>query len=160
VSMPATPIDGMTRGGVSMPATPIDGMTRGGVSLPDDHGEVTRGPSVATRMVERMVELGAKPEQIRVALGPSIGACCFEVGPEVVAEFRAKLGELPGLVVRGPHKDHLDLRVAMRAILEGAGVRPEHIDNSPPCTRCDERFFSYRRDGRDGGMHMAFIGIR
>jgi hypothetical protein len=95
-----------------------------------------------------------------VALGPSIGACCFEVGPEVVAEFRAKLGDLPGLVVRGPNKDHLDLRVAMRAILEGAGVLPQHIDNAPPCTRCDERFFSYRRDGRDGGMHMAFIGLR
>jgi copper oxidase (laccase) domain-containing protein len=45
-------------------------------------------------------------------------------------------------------------------LLERAGVRPEHIDTEPPCTRCEpERFFSYRRDGREGGMHMGFIGL-
>ena len=115
---------------------------------------------VATNVVDRMRELGAKPEHLRVALGPSIGPCCFEVGPEVVAEFRAALGDLPGLVVRGPHKDHLDLRIATRAILERAGVKPENIDDRPPCTKCEsDRFFSYRRDGRDGGVHMAFISL-
>lgn len=116
---------------------------------------------VARNVLSRMAELGAKPERVRVALGPSIGPCCFEVGPEVVAEFRAAFGELPGLVVQGPRKDHLDLRVATRALLERADVRPENIDDRPPCTRCDgDRFFSYRRDGKDGGVHMAFIGLR
>lgn len=115
---------------------------------------------VARNVIGRMHELGAKPEHVRVALGPSIGPCCFEVGPEVVAEFRAALGEVPGLVVAGPQKDHLDLRVATRAILERAGVRPENIDDRPPCTKCEgDRFFSYRRDGTHGGVHMAFIGL-
>jgi YfiH family protein len=115
---------------------------------------------VARNVVARMVALGADPAHIRVALGPSIGPCCFEVGPEVVTAFRDALGEVPGLVVAGPHKDHVDLRVATRAILERAGVAPAHIDDAPPCTRCEpDRFFSYRRDGKDGGMHMAFIGL-
>jgi YfiH family protein len=115
---------------------------------------------VATNVVGRMRELGATPENVRVALGPSIGACCFEVGPEVVAEFRGVLGDLPGLVVQGPVKEHLDLRVATRAILERAGVRPENVDDRPPCTKCEgDRFFSYRRDGQAGGVHMAFIGL-
>jgi len=115
---------------------------------------------IAGNMVAAMQALGARPGRIRVALGPSIGPCCFEVGPEVVAAFRDALGELPGLVVAGPHKDHIDLRVASRAILERAGVAPEHIDDRPPCTRCEpERFFSYRRDGRAGGIHMSFIGL-
>lgn len=115
---------------------------------------------VAPNVIARMVEAGARADRIRVALGPSIGKCCFEVGPEVVEEFRAALGDLPGLVVPGPRKDHIDLRVASRAMLERAGVRPEHIDDTPPCTRCEaERFFSYRRDGKDGGVHMAFIGL-
>jgi YfiH family protein len=115
---------------------------------------------IAANMIRRMQELGARPERIRVALGPSIGPCCFEVGPEVVAAFRDAFGEVPGLVVRGPDKDHIDLRVAMRTALERAGVLTEHIDDRPPCTRCEpERFFSYRRDGQAGGVHMAFIGL-
>ena len=116
---------------------------------------------VAANTVARMVELGARPENIRAALGPSIGPECFEVGPEVVDEFRATFGDAPGMVVQGPRKDHIDLRVAMRTQLERAGLRPEHIDSAPPCTRCEpERFFSYRRDGKDGGVHMGFIGLR
>ncbi len=115
---------------------------------------------VGRAVVERMVEAGADRADIRVALGPSIGPCCFEVGPEVVAEFRAALPDLPDLVVPGPRRDHIDLRRAMRAVLEDAGVRPEHIDDRPPCTKCDpERFYSYRRDGFEGGVHMGFIGL-
>jgi YfiH family protein len=115
---------------------------------------------VARNVIARMVELGARPADIRVALGPSIGPCCFEVGPEVVAQFREAFGDVPGMVVAGPNKDHIDLRVASRAVLEKAGVTPEHIDSTPPCTRCEaDRFFSYRRDGREGGVHMAFIAM-
>ena len=115
---------------------------------------------VARNVIARMAEAGARAADVRVALGPSIGPCCFEVGPEVVAEFHAAFGALPGLVVAGPRKEHLDLRVATRAVLERAGVAPAHIDDRPPCTRCEPaRFFSYRRDGKDGGMHMAFIGV-
>jgi YfiH family protein len=115
---------------------------------------------IARNVVTRMVELGARPERVCVALGPSIGPCCFEVGPEVVEAFRAALGEVDGMVVPGPRKDHIDLRVATRTFLERAGVHPARIDDRPPCTRCEPaRFFSYRRDGRDGGVHMGFIGL-
>lgn len=116
---------------------------------------------VAERVVERMIERGAHADDIQVALGPSIGPCCFEVGPEVVAAFRERFGELDGLVVAGPKKPHLDLRVALIASLGAAGVAPAHIDAEPPCTRCHpDRFFSYRRDGFEGGVHMGFIGLR
>jgi hypothetical protein len=116
----------------------------------------------APRAIGTMYDrFGSKSEDIRVALGPSIGPCCFEVGPEVVDAFRAALGDVPRLVVRGPRKDHVDLRVATRVLCERAGVRAEHIDDRPPCTRCDgERFFSFRRDGQEGGVHMGFIGVR
>jgi YfiH family protein len=116
---------------------------------------------VARNVVLRMQQIGARAENVRVALGQSIGPCCFEVGPEVVEEFRQALGNLDGLVVAGPRRDHIDLRVATRAILEAVGVRPEHIDDQPPCTKCEpDRFFSFRRDGKEGGVHMGFIGLR
>lgn len=116
---------------------------------------------VAPQVVARMVALGSRPGDIRVALGPSIGPCCFEVGPEVVTAFRDRFGDAPGLVVPGPNKDHVDLRVALAAGLVEVGVAREHIDAGPPCTRCEaERFFSYRRDGQAGGIHMGVIGLR
>lgn len=115
---------------------------------------------VGREVICRMVDLGAAAGDIRVALGPSIGPCCFEVGPEVVTAFKSALPGVDGLVVAGPRKDHIDLRRAMRTILEPCGIRPEHIDDQPPCTRCDEeRFYSYRRDGKAGGVHMGFIGL-
>lgn len=65
------------------------------------------------------------------------------------------------LIRRGPRKRHIDLRAAMRAQLEEEGLARAHIDAEPPCTHCaPARFFSYRRDGRDGGVHMGFIGLR
>jgi polyphenol oxidase len=116
---------------------------------------------VALNVVARMVDVGARASDIRVALGPSIGPCCFEVGPEVVTEFTTVLPDVPDLVVDGPRKHHIDLRRATRAMLERVGLRPDHIDDAPPCTRCEPgRFFSYRRDGKQAGVHMGFIGRR
>ena len=46
----------------------------------------------------------------------------------------------------------------VRVLLERAGVAPAHVDADPPCTKCHpDRFFSYRRDGLEGGVHMGFI---
>jgi copper oxidase (laccase) domain-containing protein len=79
----------------------------------------------------------------------------------VVEAFKAAFDDVPGMIERGPHKEHVDLRAAMRASLERAGVAPAHIDSDPPCTKHNpDRFFSYRRDGLDGGVHMGFIYMR
>lgn len=141
-------------------------------------GSSTLGESVAGNVIQRMVERGARPDRIRVALGPSIGPCCFEVGPEVVAQFRTALGEASDGVIASPgaaasrstpdhnnaidgsHKMHVNLRRALRVMLERAGVDGKFIDDKPPCTKCNpDRFFSYRRDGVAGGIHMAFIAM-
>jgi polyphenol oxidase len=81
------------------------------------------------------------------AVGPGIGGCCYEVGPEVSERFADVPGALDGRM--------LDLRRVIAARLEAAGVaRVEHVDR---CTSCDpERYFSHRRDrgvtGRQGGL--------
>jgi YfiH family protein len=116
---------------------------------------------VAANVVKAMVELGASAEKIRVVLGPHIGPCCFEVGAEVVEEFQKAFPGAEGMVVAGPAKEHIDMRVATRVQLEEVGVSPAHIDDTPPCTKCHpERFFSYRRDGQAGGVHMGYIGLK
>jgi YfiH family protein len=106
---------------------------------------------------------GARPADLRVALGPAIGPCCFEVGPEVVEAFEAGL---PGARAAGVFVDavaggrpHLDLKTANRLLLERAGVDPIAIDVGPECTASDPgRFFSYRRDRGMTGQHLGFIG--
>jgi YfiH family protein len=116
---------------------------------------------MAARMVEKLVSLGAERSDVRAALGPSIGPCCFEVGDEVVEEFTRAFPDATGLVVDGSLKKHIDLRVATVHQLQEIGIDPTQVDADPPCTMCNpERFFSYRRDGKAGGVHMGFIGLR
>jgi copper oxidase (laccase) domain-containing protein len=105
-------------------------------------------------------EFGAHPADLRVAMGPAIGACCFEVGAEVVREFEAVLGgpaAAASVVIPSPRgvagKWHVDLKAANRLLLERAGVRSEAIDVGTDCTHHDRaRFFSYRRDGETGQL--------
>jgi hypothetical protein len=106
---------------------------------------------------------GCRPSELCVALGPCIGACCFEVGPEVVAAFAAAMPAAAenGVIRPVPDgKPHIDLRRYQRLELAAAGVLPEHIDASTDCTTCDPRgrFFSYRRSGRATGQLVGFIG--
>jgi YfiH family protein len=143
---------------------------------------------IAEKALGRMqMEFGTRPQDVIAALGPAIGQCCFEVGPEVVAEFAAKFPEasewfrgpfnslargdndpnwLPWLTMRPPGhplpepRAHLDLIAANRAILTNAGVSPGNISSSGFCTACrTDLFFSYRRERITGRM-MAAIGIR
>ncbi|MDQ4126032.1 MAG: polyphenol oxidase family protein, partial [Actinomycetota bacterium] len=82
-------------------------------------------------------------------VGPAIHACCYEVGPEVVSAFEAA-----GLPVHdGSHVDPGD---AAGAALRAAGV--DQVVVSDVCTCCDDRFFSYRRDGVTG-RHGAFVSL-
>ncbi len=76
------------------------------------------------------------------AIGPGIGACCYEVGTEVLDAF-AGLG--PGI----SHKRKLNLSEVARRLLERAGVK--RVDTAGLCTSCEgSLFFSHRRDGKTG----------
>jgi hypothetical protein len=92
---------------------------------------------------------GSAPEDIHAAIGPGIGPCCYEVGPEVAAQF----GE------RG--RAHIDLPDANRRQLIEAGVTARRIHTSNLCTMCrPEEFHSFRRDKEAAGRLYSFAGIR
>lgn len=92
------------------------------------------------------------------AIGPCIGACCFEVGIDV-AEKIAGASHGAAVVARtAGHKAWIDLRAAVRAQLRAGGLADDDIEDVPGCTRCDAaRFFSFRRDGANAGRHLAVI---
>jgi YfiH family protein len=99
---------------------------------------------------------GSAPADLRVALGPAISSCCFEVGPEVAAAF----ARWPGAVIeREGRKPHVDLRLVLRQQALAAGVPAAAFDQGGDCTKCDPegRFYSYRRDATRTGQHVGFI---
>jgi YfiH family protein len=86
--------------------------------------------------------------RVAAAIGPAIGPCCYEVGPEVAARFDSDL--LTGR--------KLDLWAAAERALRAAGV--EQIERADVCTACNpELFFSHRRDdgvtGRQGVIGLV-----
>jgi YfiH family protein len=100
---------------------------------------------IAAKTLEKMGEwYGTDPADVTVTIGPAIGVCCYEVGEEIAAIVRKTHGE------RYVNGRSLDLKTLNRDLLVKAGVRPENIDVSSVCTRCDGNHFSYRREGKTG----------
>ena len=113
---------------------------------------------VAPKTVVRMQEeFGAEPARIHAAVGPGIGECCFEVGPEVAARFERLFPERRDLSGRA----RVDLSEANRRLLVRAGVPDEQIHRGAPCSCClPSEFYSYRRNPSDQGRMLSVIGIR
>lgn len=109
---------------------------------------------IVLRAIER---LGADPAGLHVALGPAIQACCFEVDGELPSKFAAAFGDGVVRPQPGKAKVHLDLGWAVCRSLARAGVPASHVDVLPHCTRCDARFFSYRRDDGRTGRQLSLI---
>ncbi|MBZ5585279.1 MAG: peptidoglycan editing factor PgeF [Acidobacteriia bacterium] len=105
---------------------------------------------IAHRAVEAMSErFDSSPSDLHAAIGPGIGKCCYEVGPEVAEQFG------------GQGRAHIDLPETNRRQLIEAGVTPEHIYASNLCTMCrPEEFHSFRRDKEAAGRLYSFVGLR
>ncbi len=118
---------------------------------------------IATRTVESMkAAYGIDPAALHVAMGPSIGPCCYEVGPEVAAQIAANWREDLKGAWRPHHggKGRLDLRALNGAQLLGAGIPRTQISKIGPCTACHiGDFYSYRKEGKSGHQ-LSFIGWR
>jgi YfiH family protein len=116
---------------------------------------------IAAKMVRHLKDrYGADPAEVDAALGPAIGPCCYEIGADVSGPLVRRWGSLgaPSLQSRD-EKLFLDLRELNRRLLEDAGVPPAQIITVGPCTSCAvEDFFSYRRDRKETGRQLSFIG--
>jgi YfiH family protein len=105
---------------------------------------------------EAIHAIGGLTPTAHVWLGPSIRVCCFEVGEEVVGQFRESYAEAESFVDRGGVKPHIDLPGLTAALLIQRGIAPQNIHDSGLCTRCDGSIFhSYRRDGGRSGRNLA-----
>jgi YfiH family protein len=104
-----------------------------------------------------VARLGGDPGAMDAYLGPCIGRCCFEVGPEVAQALAATAGAQ--VVSPRGAKLHADLAGAAVLQLAAAGIDPGRISGVGLCTRCrDDLFYSHRRDrGLTGRMATVAI---
>ncbi|MCX6592361.1 MAG: peptidoglycan editing factor PgeF [Acidobacteria bacterium] len=118
---------------------------------------------IAARTVQQMVdEFGCQITNIQAAFGPSIGPCCFEVGPEVAAQFAPSAVVQPGphRLAAAPGRVTVDLLQANKTQLFDAGLARESIFQASSCTMCHpEQFHSYRRDRDQSGRLVSGIGM-
>jgi len=113
---------------------------------------------VARHAIEALTARGSRPDELRAAIGPGIGPCCYEVGDELRGVFGPEGEEffLPGRNGR----PHLDVRAANVRQLLHAGVRPDALFHVQDCTCCRaDLYHSYRRDGEGGGRMISFVGF-
>ncbi len=145
------------------------------------------------RVIEKAVgdmrrAFGSNPADVIAALGPSIRACCYDVGEEVVEAFHAKFENAdrffqplpdrptaasdrrtmlfvdacpPGHAPEHVAVKRLDLISVARDQLRSAGLKPTNILVTDFCTACrTDLFFSHRQEGGVTGRLIAAIGMR
>lgn len=116
---------------------------------------------IAEEMIQKFQCEGIKPNEILVAIGPSICENCYIVDDHVIKLVQNKLDD----VERKPYnlisdqQYTLDLKECNKELLLNKGILNEHIFITKLCTSCqNEHFFSHRRDKGKTGRMMSFIG--
>lgn len=116
---------------------------------------------IAQKTVQAMIKsFNSKPEDCLIGIGPSIGACCFEVDDPVYTQFRKEFPTLKCEKV-SEKKWKIDLWEANRLQLGDIGVVDKNIICSNVCTKCNsDVFFSYRADAGKTGRIAAIIQLK
>ena len=93
---------------------------------------------------------GTQASDLHAAIGPGIGPCCFEVGPEVAIQFGEPF-----------QRTRIDLEKANRRQLVEAGLAPDRIYTLGLCTFCrGDQFHSFRRDREQAGRMISVAGLK
>lgn len=123
-----------------------------------------RGTSMdaAGHAVKAMETLGANASNIIACIGPCIGPCCFEIGEETADSLSNSCPDAERMLTGKNGSMHADLAGINRLQLLHTGLAPANIEQlrstTAGCTCCHRReFFSYRRDGRQSGRHLAIV---
>jgi YfiH family protein len=110
---------------------------------------------ITKKVLKKMEEeFGSPLEDLIIALGPSIGPCCYEIDEKVfMSEWE------PFSTSKGGRRWMVDLAKINIAQMKNEGIKEEQIFWIDLCTSCHhDLFFSYRKEGQTG-RQLSFIGI-
>ena len=115
--------------------------------------------STHARIAEKTIKLmqerfGTQAQHLIVTFGPSIRKCCYEVGKEFLGLFPQEVRESGG-------KHYLDLAGINKRLLLDSGVEEGNISDANICTCCrNDRFFSFRKEGKNCGRMISVMMLR
>ncbi len=120
---------------------------------------------IGAKTIQKMTEVfGSRPEELIGAIGPSIGACCFEVSEDVKSEFEKTFEpQILGTIVKSysASKYMLDLWAANEAIMIEAGMKADRITKTDVCTMCHKNdLFSHRGSNGQRGSMVAIMQLK
>jgi len=119
-------------------------------------GSVNR---ILSNFLQKIINLGAKPEEILIAIGPHIKVCCYEVGEEVLEKLKMNFENFKKFLFLKENKIFLDLeRLNIEQALEFS-VPFSNIWVSKDCTYCLKDFYwSHRFHKNQRGFQISLIG--
>ena len=118
---------------------------------------------IAPKVLDAMIaNFGSHPEDLLVAIGPSIGECCYEVDEAVMGPFRSSGWNWQDFSrPKGNDKWHLNLAQANIDQMRARGISEDRCCWVRVCTRCNnDILFSYRAEGTGVGEQISFIQLR
>jgi len=110
---------------------------------------------ITAKVIEKMKEVfGCSSKDFCIAMGPTIGPCCYEIDKKV---FQPEWE--PFSIAKGIGKWMIDLAQINIAQMKEGGIEEEQISRIDLCTHChNDLFFSYRKEGQTG-RQLSFIGM-
>ena len=114
---------------------------------------------IAQKTAHKLIhQLGMRPEELVIGIGPHIRSCCFEVQEDVLNLFREEFGSF--CLVEREQKHYVDLSLALLSQLREEGVLAPHITVANECTKCrEDLLYSHRRDGKKAGAMASLMQI-
>lgn len=104
-------------------------------------------------------EFGSKLENIHVVMGPSIGACCYEVGEKIANEVTAEGYGFAVVAKKGSY--YLEVNAIIHHQLQESGIKKENIEDLDICNACENQtYFSYRADKQKTGRIAGVIMLK
>ncbi len=106
-----------------------------------------------------MEQFGSEVAHMNVAIGPSIGPCCYEIDAQVIEPLQTRYPDWLGVLQETTEgKGMLDLKKLIWHQILTSGIPEHQVERIEECTRCrDDLFFSYRREGKVNGTMMSGI---
>lgn len=98
---------------------------------------------------------------LKVSIGPSIEQRCYEVGEEVVSNFKEKFQWWQRVIDYADNRFYLNLRKSIEIQLINSGVSYKNVEHIELCTFCrEDLFYSWRRDGKKRERMYSYIGLK